>query len=197
MISFLVIIQLALLSTSFVFLIHIQIQEEDMASYVNIAGKNRFFTVFTLHELSEFTSGSVSSDKVDNLFAEFYANILLLKEGGKFLDNEIKPLPVTFSKDLTLVEENFNEFKLLYEELKTMQEQSIIPTEIFYIKHERIENELITAADDLTNKITLQYNEIVQLKQNLEIILPIINGLIYVVTIIAIFKILKKDDQQN
>ncbi|MCV0430479.1 HAMP domain-containing sensor histidine kinase [Nitrosopumilus sp.] len=191
----LVLIQIISVIVSFSILYSIDSEKENYGAYLNVAGKNRFYTAFALHEMDEFSSGLLESKGIDNIFNEYRENISLLKNGGIFLGNELKPLPNKFSSDLKLVETSFNEFHNL---ANTLKEKTIVGEpldEFYYIEHERIEVELLDAAEKLTNTINLELAETNRQKAILEIVFPIINAAIYLMTIYAILQILRSESK--
>lgn len=192
----LVIIQLVLIFSSFSILLVMSLQEEDFADYVNTAGKNRFYTAIILHELDEFSNGIISESDVDSLYNEFYENILLLKNGGTIHEHELDPLSDIFYDDLILVENKFVEFHDIAELLKESKKTGEILPEIFYIQHQRVEVELLDASETLTVHITEEFEKTKRLQETLEIVLPILNGIVYVTMMYVIFRTLKKEGKQ-
>jgi len=71
-----------------------------LGNSINIAGKNRFLTSNLMLSTTEYfaeNSGNIS--KVDTAIDQLESNILILKNGGKTSDINLKPLPSEFSKD--------------------------------------------------------------------------------------------------
>lgn len=196
MIVGLVIIQLVLIFSSFSILFVISLQEEDLADHVNLAGKNRFYTAIILHELDEFSKGLITESDVDSLYDEFHENILLLKNGGTLHGYELDPLPNIFSDDLELVESKFIEFQGIGEVLKESKSTGESLHETFYIQHQRVEVELIDAAETLTDHISEEFKKTIHVQENWEIVLPILNGIVYVAMMYVIFRTLKKEGKQ-
>lgn len=192
----LVVIQIILVSASFGLLYAIDVEEEDFADYVNIAGKNRFYTAIALHEMDEFSSGYIGREDLDSLFDEFENNILLLRNGGEFLGNDISPLPEKFSSSLDKIQENFVEFRNLSHDYQQSIETGQDPSDAYFINHERIELELLSTTDELTNQITLDLDNSIRYRENLELFLPVLNGVVYVMTVYAILRTLKKEAKQ-
>lgn len=192
----LIIIQITLISISFGILFTIETQEKNVTDYVNIAGKNRMYTALTLHTLDKFNSGVISEHELNNIYNEYHNNILLLKNGGDFLGHKVPPLPTNYSNELNTIEEKFIEFQSLANDLKEFRNSDQIPTEIYNMKFNRLEFELLDAADTLTKTITLNYGQTVKHKADLELFLPIINAVVYVITIYVIFQTLKRESKQ-
>lgn len=195
-ITILVIIQIIVISVSFGIIFTIETQEKNAIDYVNIAGKNRMYTALTLHELDKFNSGITSERNLDDICNEYNNNILLLKNGGDFLGHKISSLPENYSDELKTVEEKFLEFKSLANDLKKFQKSGQLPTEIYNMQQNRLESELLIATDTLTKKITLNYSQTIKQKADLELILPIINAMVYIVTIFVIFRTLTRESKQ-
>jgi len=71
-----------------------------LGNSINIAGKNRFLTSNLMLSTTEYfaeNSGNISN--VDTASDQLESNILILKNGGKTSDINLKPLPSEFSKD--------------------------------------------------------------------------------------------------
>lgn len=192
----LVIIQLILIVSSFSLLFQINLQEEDLADHINVASNNRFHTAMILHELDEFSKGLISESDVDSLYDEFHENILLLKNGGTIHGHRLNPLPNIFSDELILIESRFVEFQGIAESIKKSKSTGEILPETFYIKHQSVEVKLLDASETLTVHITDELEKMLNLQGNLEIILPILNGIVYVVMMYVVFRTMKKEGKQ-
>ena len=196
LIALLVVIQISVIAASFAIILSIDLQTDNLGDYVNISGKNRFYTAFLLHEMDEFSSGVIGEKEIDDLFDEYEGNIKLLKNGGDFLGREIAPIPLTYSNEMQVLEVKFEEFKIMGERLKDEQTKQTPLDESYMIKHEQLEFELIGAAENLTNKLNMEFDEIIQQKEILEIILPIINAIVYVTTVYVIFRTLREETKK-
>ena len=155
LIALLVVIQISVIAASFAIILSIDLQTDNLGDYVNISGKNRFYTAFLLHEMDEFSSGVIGEKEIDDLFDEYEGNIKLLKNGGDFLGREIAPIPLTYSNEMQVLEVKFEEFKIMGERLKDEQTKQTPLDESYMIKHEQLEFELIGAAENLTNKLNM------------------------------------------
>src|ERR671913_46127 len=99
-IGILVFIQIFFIIISLVILSYYQSQMTYLGNSINIAGKNRFLTSNLILSITEYfaeNSGNIS--KVDTAIDQLESNILILKNGGKTSDINLKPLPSEFSKD--------------------------------------------------------------------------------------------------
>src|SRR5918995_5734314 len=99
-IGILVFIQIFFIIISLVILSYYQSQMTYLGNSINIAGKNRFLTSNLILSITEYfaeNSGNIS--KVDSAIDQLESNILILKNGGKTSDINLKPLPSEFSKD--------------------------------------------------------------------------------------------------
>ncbi|HKO41327.1 MAG TPA: hypothetical protein VJU85_08705 [Nitrososphaeraceae archaeon] len=99
-IGILVFIQIFFIIISLVILSYYQSQMTYLGNSINIAGKNRFLTSNLLLTTTEYFAeigGNIS--KVDTAIDQLESNILILKNGGKTSDINLKPLPSEFSKD--------------------------------------------------------------------------------------------------
>ena len=99
-IGILVFIQIFFIIISLVILSYYQSQMTYLGNSINIAGKNRFLTSNLMLSTTEYfaeNSGNISN--VDTASDQLESNILILKNGGKTSDINLKPLPSEFSKD--------------------------------------------------------------------------------------------------
>jgi len=83
-----------------------------LGNSINIAGKNRFLTSNLMLSTTEYfaeNSGNIS--KVDTAIDQLESNILILKNGGKTSDINLKPLPSEFSKDWDNIYQKWNLLK--------------------------------------------------------------------------------------
>jgi signal transduction histidine kinase len=99
-IGILVFIQIFFIIISLVILSYYQSQMTYLGNSINIAGKNRFLASNLMLSTTEYfaeNSGNIS--KVDTAIDQLESNILILKNGGKTSDINLKPLPSEFSKD--------------------------------------------------------------------------------------------------
>ena len=193
MIILLVVFQIALISGSFGVIVMVETQEENSVNHVNIAGKNRMYAALTLHEIDKFDAGITTKGQLFKVFDEYSQNISLLKHGGIFLGNSIKPISNEYVSDLKIIEDKFSELLLIIHNLPEIS-GSLSAKDILLI--EDIETELFDATSALTEKLTIDANKTIKQKETLGIILPIINAIVYVVTIFVIFKALKRENQQ-
>jgi signal transduction histidine kinase len=83
-----------------------------LGNSINIAGKNRFLASNLMLSTTEYfaeNSGNIS--KVDTAIDQLESNILILKNGGKTSDINLKPLPSEFSKDWDNIYQKWNLLK--------------------------------------------------------------------------------------
>jgi nitrate/nitrite-specific signal transduction histidine kinase len=119
-IGILVFIQIFFIIISLVILSYYQSQMTYLGNSINIAGKNRFLTSNLMLSTTEYfaeNSGNIS--KVNTAIDQLESNILILKNGGKTSDINLKPLPSEFSKDW----DNINQKWIL---LKTILSNNIL-----------------------------------------------------------------------
>lgn len=192
-VTILVIAQIVIISASFGSLYLVEIQEENSVNYVNIAGKNRLYSALTFHEIDKFISGISSEVKLYRTFEEYSDNISLLKFGGYFLGNSVTPLSEKYILEIISVEQKLLELKLLTDKIKDSGGKA---TNIDRLHLERIGIELSSASNLLTEKLTINANDTVDKKENLGIILPIINASVYLMTIFVIFQTLKRENKR-
>lgn len=196
LIALLIVGQLALLSVTFAILLQYASEEEGYADYVNFSGKNRFHTAFILHELSEFEDGVIGETDLLHRYDELKNNLDLLRNGGVVDGDKINPLPEKFHDKLFLIETEFEKFHAVGLKLIDARNNGIDLGTSFFIEHEIIEVKLLDLTDELTTDVSDEFKAIIKQQETLEIILPVINGIIYIATILAIFKTLKKEGEK-
>jgi hypothetical protein len=95
---------IAFIISSFAILAYFQSQQTLLGNSINIAGKNRFLTMNLLFHTSEYLNGVFSSSssspngvaRVNDAINKLDTNIMVLRQGGKIGDIELKPLPSNF-----------------------------------------------------------------------------------------------------
>ncbi len=189
----LIISQIFIISASFGSLYLVEIQEVNSVNHVNLAGKNRMYAALALHEIDKFDDGITTKAKLYKVFDDYSQNIFLLKNGGIFLGNSIKPLSDQYLPDLLVIEERFFELQLIIHNLQGLS-GSLTSKDLLEI--EQIESELLGVTDSLTENLTIDANKAIKQKEILGIVLPIVNALVYVVTIYVIFQTLKKENKK-
>lgn len=185
--------QIFLISASFGSLYIVEIQESNSVNHVNLAGKNRMYAALTLHEIDKFDDGITTKANLYKVFDDYSQNIFLLKNGGVFLGDSIKPLSEQYLSDLLIIEERFFELQLIIHNLQGVS-GSLTSKELLEI--EEIEFELLDVTSSLTEKLTIDANKAIKQKETLGIVLPIINAVVYVVTIYVIFQTLKRENKK-
>ena len=148
-IGILSIIQIIFIIILFGILSYFQSQQTLLGNSINIAGKNRFLSVYMLYRVSEYLSNTTTSStsyinaNISQIKAEnqMESNIMALKNGGKISDIELKPLPSEFINLWDILYEKWNSLKNVLENriYKNIEEQrqnvSIInPVEVTNIK---------------------------------------------------------------
>src|ERR687897_676854 len=111
-IGILVFIQIFFIIISLVILSYYQSQMTYLGNSINIAGKNRFLASNLMLSTTEYfaeNSGNIS--KVDSAIDQLESNILILKNGGKTSDINLKPIPSEFSKDWDNIYQKWNLLK--------------------------------------------------------------------------------------
>ncbi len=185
--------QIFLISASFGSIYIVEIQESNSVNHVNLAGKNRMYAALTLHEIDKFDDGITTKANLYKVFDDYSQNIFLLKNGGVFLGDSIKPLSEQYLPDLLIIEERFFELQLIIHNLQGVS-GSLTSKELLEI--EQIEFELLDITSSLTEKLTIDANKAIKQKETLGIVLPIINAVVYVATIYVIFQTLKRENKK-
>jgi len=152
-IGFLVAIIIAVIICSFIILVYFQSQQTFLGNSINIAGKNRFLTMSVLFQTSEYLNGIFSSfsspahvsslasstsnaAKLNHAINNLNTNLLVLRDGGKTSNIELKPLSSKFLDSWRIINNDWNRFRIFITseivkpslQQKREQSQSKIPT---------------------------------------------------------------------
>ena len=137
-IGFLVVIIIAVIICSFIILVYFQSQQTFLGNSINIAGKNRFLTMSVLFQTSEYlngifsafsspsahvsssTSSTYSTVKLNDAINNLNTNLLVLRDGGKTSNVELKPLSSKFLDSWKIINNDWNRFRtfITYEIVK-------------------------------------------------------------------------------
>ena len=99
-IGILLFIQILFIISSLVILSYYQSQMTYLGNSINVAGKDRFLTSNLMFRTAEyFLQNNSDTFNLNAAINELESNILILKNGGKMSDTNLKPLPSEFSKD--------------------------------------------------------------------------------------------------
>ena len=125
----LVAIIIAVIISSFIILVHFQSQQTFLGNSVNIAGKNRFLTMNVLFQTSEYlngilsalslpsahspssTSSTFSAVKLNDAINNLNTNLLVLRDGGKTSNIELRPLSSKFLDSWEMINNDWNRFR--------------------------------------------------------------------------------------
>jgi signal transduction histidine kinase len=128
-IGFLVAILIAVIICSFIILVYFQSQQTLLGNSINIAGKNRFLTISVLFQTSEYLNGILSALSSPSLHApssissmnstaklndatnNLNTNLLVLKDGGKTSNVELRPLSSKFLDSWKIINNDWKKFR--------------------------------------------------------------------------------------
>jgi signal transduction histidine kinase len=126
-IGLLVFIQIFFIIISLVILSYYQSQMTYLGNSINIAGKNRFLTSNLMFSTADYFLGN--NNDISNINAainELEANVLILKNGGKISDIDLKPLPSEFSNDWNSIYQKWILLKTILLSNNILKETQII-----------------------------------------------------------------------
>ena len=158
-IAILVFIQIFFIITSLVVLSYYQSQMTYLGNSINIAGKNRFLTSNLMFNTAEyFMENGSDISKIDTAIDQLESNILALKNGGKILGIDLKPLPPEFSDEWDIVYQKWIELKKILSNNILKESQIINPVEEGMISSSSTSTSTLTEAIivDKNIKITLE-----------------------------------------
>jgi signal transduction histidine kinase len=98
-----------------------------LGNSINIAGKNRFLTSNLMFSTADYFLGN--NNDISNINAainELEANVLILKNGGKISDIDLKPLPSEFSNDWNSIYQKWILLKTILLSNNILKETQII-----------------------------------------------------------------------
>ena len=187
-ITILVILQITLIVTSSLIIVHFESQINHTGNIVNVAGKNRLLTTFVQievhHDPSDITVHHDIFETLDNL----EQNIYHLKYGGKLNNIETAPLPERFDYDWNVISQKFTEYKdkitlLRSNEITTNQQVTDIISD---------GNQLLILSDVLAENLGNYIDEISIQLILLQIILGSINVITHIFMIYFILRIFNR-----
>jgi PAS domain S-box-containing protein len=193
-IIFLVGIQIAIITTSFL-IVEVTVSKQTFeGNSINIAGKNRFFTEMVLNAVKDhYIGGKLAGDPI--LALKIYEqNLQILKTGGTQMGMTLSPLPKEFNEQ----SENIHNLYLDYQGAI----QSFVKSDSANYRETKLV-EISSLADKLVeqnNILTVNLASDIQTSSNEQIWLLVSLGMINIGTIIfmkrLIYKNLKKKAQQ-
>lgn len=195
-IGILVVIEIIIILSSFVILAYFESQGTFLGNSINIAGKNRFLTANVQLATEEYQSGSSNLSELQKPIDTLDSNILALKDGGSYLDLELRPLPPQFLSYWQVINQNWHDYKtsIVEKTIKPMQNTTkILPADQLRTTNElkTMALALIGSSDVLVTKLG-EYAKInSQNLMLLQILLGIFNIAVHAVMLYLIVKILK------
>lgn len=131
-IGILVFIQIIFIISSFIILTYYQSQSTYLGNSINIAGKNRFLTSNLMFSITEYLMENNSDySKLNYATDQLESNILVLKQGGKISDIDLKPLPSEFLDDWDNIYQKWKLLKIILTNTIIKENQIINPAVSF------------------------------------------------------------------
>ena len=186
-ISIIISIQILIIITSFLILIHFEQERIFLGNSINAAGKNRLLTVISNHEIRDSLALNLPEEKyhgIDNL----EKNIFLLKYGGNEKELSLKPINPIFESDMKLLEKKFFDYKTLALNVINNANSEYRPD---LLEFETKTSELLLVSDQITNKLSLYDNKLSEQMTFLQLTLLSINVSLHLLLILIIISILK------
>ena len=110
-ITFLVIVEIVLIVSSFGVLAYFQSQQLSLGNSINIAGKNRYLTSNLLLQTEKYLDGTSNASQPRAAVNGLQSNIITLKQGGMISGVDLKPLSSDFLDLWNIVNRNWNLYK--------------------------------------------------------------------------------------
>lgn len=188
-ISSIVVIQIGIILTSFIILEVFESQKIFMGNAVNVAGKNRYYTMLSLNEVKDrYIGGMIGGDPTDVL-KTYESNLQLLENGGSVDGVQISPLPSKFGPQM----DSINVIFLQYQRAINDFVESGANSEEDITKIAAIAVSLVKQNDQLTADLAFEVESLTITLIWLQIILSVINIATHLFMIFIIYKILKTE----
>ena len=184
-IAALVSVQIALIITSFLIIVHFESQTNLTGNMVNVAGKNRVLTSMVQVEMADaILRGQSEYEKAAIALDNLEYNILFLRDGGSTSDIMITPLPARFESDWDSIWDKFVKYRSVVSEPITHSSDKDTVTMMAEIR--RTGDELVVLSDALTDKLGHNTESLSFQLISLQIALCIINvgAHVFMITVI-------------
>jgi len=167
-ITLLVIVEIALIVSSFGVLAYFQSQQSSLGNSINIAGKNRYLTSNLLLQTEKYFDGTSNASQLEAAVNTLRSNIITLKQGGMISGVNLKPLSSDFLDLWNIVNGNWNLYNrsvtqiMPYHRANATTSLALKATtkaidEQFRKKQfESMASHLIASSDRLVNQLALQ-----------------------------------------
>ena len=190
----LVVMQVILILSSFLILVHFESQMSLTGNMVNIAGKNRILGSTVQLEMYALAADQGHPDRVLKSLNNMTNNIILLKNGGSVEGIMVPPLPEQFHDDWNLVQGQFVSYE--GEVLRLLEDnKKLSPT--FLTAIQETNNDLLSYSDNLTDKLGHYVDRLSHQLIFLQILLCIINVMAHIIMIYFILKIFQTHAEQR
>jgi signal transduction histidine kinase len=204
--------QIIFIIVIFGILVYFQSQQTHLGNTINIAGKNRFLTLDMLYKTSEYltqptTTNQNNIDKfqIETAMQQLDLNIMMLRNGGKTSDIELKPLPLEFMADWNAVHSKWNSLKSAFNDrlfanaLNSQSNDKIHPNPGINITYgNSLKQELATMSYGLVDSSDVLVTKLGQAVKNnldgilmLQVIFALLNAVLIVFVLFLVGRILK------
>jgi signal transduction histidine kinase len=110
-ITFLVIVEIVLIVSSFGVLAYFQSQQSSLGNSINIAGKNRYLSSNLLLQTEKYLDGTSNASQLKAAVNALQSNIITLKQGGIISGVDLRSLSSDFLDLWNIVNRNWNLYK--------------------------------------------------------------------------------------
>ena len=202
-ITFLVIVEIVLIVSSFGVLAYFQSQQSSLGNSINIAGKDRYLTSNLLLQTEKYLDGTSDASQLKAAMNSLQSNIITLKQGGTISGVELKPVPSGFFDLWKNVNRNWNLYKTFVTQILTPYRQAKATTSsltttakatdqlILKKQFESMASNLIVPSDRLVTQLALQTDKDSDDLISYQIIFVILVVGILVVILYLVARILK------
>lgn len=188
----LVLLQITLIMTSFLVIIHFESQTELSGNLVNVAGKNRLLTSLVQTEIHHAFHDSPDRDRVRGALAMLEENIRHLKSGGEYHGIEIMPIPERFDSDWQAIVQKFEQYAA---SVRTVASGSAALEDLEAA--ERVGAELIALSDTLTGDLGRDVSDLSSYLITLQAVLGGANVVMHILMIYIMWRIIRRHTERQ
>ena len=192
-------------------LVYFQSQQTYLGNSINIAGKNRFLAADMLYKTFEYLTqqnsnyNNIDKSQIKTAEQQLESNIMILREGGKTSDIQLKPLPLEFIEDWNTIQTKWITIKTaIKDQLDTnAQELGSIDADSLNLEDNAMSNtstkgelaplfySLIDSSDVLVTKLGQAVKNNLESLVMLQIIFGFLNAVLIVFVLFLVGRILK------
>lgn len=186
-IAFIVSAQIGIILVSFITLELVESQKIFLGNAVNLAGKNRYYTMLSLNELKNQYIGGQITGNPTSVLDTYERNIQLLKQGGIENGIELAPIPEKFRAELENISNSFLKYR---DSIISFTDSS---SEADLVEISTLAEQLVRQNDRLTADLAFEIESITTILIHLQVVLAAVNIGAHLFMMYLIYRILKSE----